>query len=566
MNIPQLQIKIANTLGQGVSTNKFTRVFEFFIEILVLLNVLAVVLESFDLLFRKYAFYFSAFEIFTVSVFSVEYLLRLWVAPIKYPLKSKAYAYKKYFFSITSYIDLIAILPFFFSFLHIDLRHLRIFRLARLLRVFKLSKYSAQLIQIGKIIREKKQELAATLLLFFSVLVIACSLMFYIEKDAQPEAFPNILYTFWWGIITLTTTGYGDVYPITGLGKVLGSIVAMMGVLIVAIPTAIISSSFVQKMNEAKYKKRMMELREKLKASFYKKYIPELACKVRRGQISLEAVKVSLELTEQDIYSIAEGKNEFRLRIKKMHSHGAHFDKVFLEYREINTDYGTFTERKSPLVLVSPESLNRQGIGYFVYCLSEKLKCSYISNEFYGDEAETLEESFGDKGLEQENAFNFRHNKAYFEKTTDPVPDDFYLWVKHLNKLKGEASLYLVFNSIENDSDRFVHLNYYKKIIVGKAEEFTVKDPTKVEKFIATIEANVEYKFGSHLKVTTNKNLKKISGNNIIEYINETMGCDVILIEINKNYLMNEKLFKLVALLADSIKEELIGIENVERE
>lgn len=544
------------------SSKEFSaRLFDIFIEILVLLNVAAVILESYENIYQQFSFYFEAFEIFTVTVFTIEYLLRLWVSDLNYPRKLKWQAYKKFIFSANSLVDLISILPFFIPIIaNIDLRHLRIFRLIRLLRVFKLTKYSHSLTVIGKIMSEKKQELLATLLMFFSVLVMSSSIMYYLENEAQPNAFPNIMQSFWWGIITLTTIGYGDIYPITALGKILGGLIAMMGVMIVAIPTGIISSSFVQKMEEGKQKRRMSDIRSKLREAFYKKYVPEIACKVRRGQLSLEAVKVNLELSEDDIYKIAEGKNEFRFRIMKIMNNGVLSDKLFLEYRETNTEYGTLTERKGKIIVVSPESLNKQGIGYFAYCLSEKLKSSYISNEFYGDEAIPTEECFGDKGLELENAFNFRHNKAYFQKTEEEIPDGFFLWQEHLQKLNQPKALFLVFNTFDANNGSFVHLTYFKKRnSETQLDEFTFQNHEKLNDFKTTLISKATEKYKKTIQVTDNGNFQSIRENNIIQYISENLLAEAILININKEYVMKENLFVLVGLMADAIKEELIG-------
>ncbi len=561
MERKHIKEKVAKFFGTKINRDFGAKFFDIFIEILVLLNVVAVILESYDYLYVQFGDVFDWFEVFTVTIFSIEYLLRLWVSDMNYPRKLKWQAYKKFIFSANSIVDLISIIPFFIPFItNLDLRHLRIFRLIRLLRVFKLNKYSHSLLLIAKIMSEKKQELLATLLMFFSVLVIASSLMFYLEHAAQPKAFPNIMQSFWWGIITLTTIGYGDIFPITAAGKVLGSIIAMMGVMIVAIPTGIISSSFVQKMEESKQKRRMSDIRNKLREAFYKKYIPEIACKVRRGQLSLEAVKVNLELSEDDIYKIAEGKNEFRFRIMKILNNGIMMDKLFLEYRETNTDYGTFTQRKSNIIIVSPESLNKQGIGYFAYCLSEKLRANYISNEFYGDEAIPNEEDFGDKGLELENAFNFRHNKAYFQKTEDLIPDGFYLWQEHLKKFLSPNALYLVFNTFDAANGSFVHLTYFKKRnSQTQTDEYTYDNAEHLQNFKEILISKANEKYQKQVKVTENGNFQSIRENNILQFISDNLQAQVLLININTEFVMKENLFVLVGLMADAIKEELIG-------
>ncbi|MDX2195874.1 MAG: ion transporter [Cytophagales bacterium] len=554
--------KIAGYLGYGHKYEKQAKKLDFFIEMLVLLNVFAVVLESVDVVESALSQYFNVFEIFTVSIFSLEFVLRLWIADLKYPGKYKWHAYRKHLTHPGTIIDFVAILPFFIPYIiDIDLRHLRVLRLVRLLRVFKLTKYSNSLHLIVKIMSEKKQELLATLLLMFSVLVIASSLMYYFERNYQPEKFATILHAFWWGVITLTTVGYGDTYPMTGMGRVLGSMVAMMGVMIVAIPTAIISSSFVQKMEETKYKKRMSDIRGRLKEAFYKKFIPELACKVRRGQLSIDAVKMNLELAEQDIYKIAEGKNEFRFRNARIMQNGILVDKLFLEYREINTGYGTLTERNSEIVIVSPESLNKQGIGYFAYCISEKLKANYISNEFYGDEPELTEENFGDKGLELEIAYNFRNNKSYLGKADDNVPADFEDWIADLEKLKKNNNTFIVFNSFDypNEYNSVVHFITFKSAKNG-VEEHTYDDMDDVYSCVENLKDKLHAKFGRPLDVSINGNFQNILHNNIMTYLHDTLQADVIFIYIFKDYLMHENLFKMAGTLSDAIKEDIIGV------
>lgn len=119
-------------------------------------------------------------------------------------------------------------------------------RLTRLFRIFKLNRYSKSLSVIVSIIKNKKDELISTLFIMFFIIVISSTLMYYFENAVQPEAFPNIIASFWWAVATLTTVGYGDIYPITTIGKVLASFIAITGIGLVALPTGIISSGFVE--------------------------------------------------------------------------------------------------------------------------------------------------------------------------------------------------------------------------------------------------------------------------------------------------------------------------------
>lgn len=558
IKLDNIKLRVASILGHGKKHDKITEYFDIFIELLVLINVVAVIVESFENIYTRYKLQLDTFEVFTVTIFTLEFLLRIWIADIAYPSQNHWKSIKKYLTSANAMIDVLTIIPFYIPYLfQIDLRHLRVLRLIRLLRVFKLTKYSHAMVLIGNIIREKKQELLATLLLVFSVLVLASSIMYYVERDAQPDTFPNILYAFWWGIITLTTVGYGDTYPITAVGKIIGGIVALMGVLIVAIPTGIISSSFVQKMEETKNQKRLKEIRNKLKEAFYKKYIPQLECSVRRGQISVDAVKINLELSENDVYKIAEGKNDFRFRNRKIFQNGKLIDKLYLEYRVINASYGTFNNKNHKLTLVSPESLNKQSIGYLTYCISEKLNCNYISNEYFGDESSATEESFGDSGLEPETAFCFRHNISYIEKYENTIPIDFIDWKNDLKIARLDSNVFIVLNTFDKDQNKTssAHFTYLKNMKINEKAEYTFKNLDKVEKLKEAIIVNSKAKFGLDFTISENDNFNAIAENNILLYINQNLDAEVLLINICQDYIDNEYLFPMAAILADSFRD-----------
>jgi voltage-gated potassium channel len=231
---------------------------DFFISGLIILNVVAVFFESYDHLDASYKTGLHWFELFSIAIFTTEYILRIWTADLKYsnekPLKAKL----KFIFSTYGIIDLIAIIPFFLPLItKLDLRILRSLRLFRLLRIFKLGRHSSSLKLIGSVLKETKYDLAVTTFVVFILLIISSTLMFYLENGSQPEAFNNIGQSLWWAVATLTTVGYGDIYPITVGGKILGSIIALLGIGIVALPTGIISSAFIEKIQERKQKKNI---------------------------------------------------------------------------------------------------------------------------------------------------------------------------------------------------------------------------------------------------------------------------------------------------------------------
>ena len=190
-----------------------------------------------------------AFEWFSVSIFLTEYLLRIWSIaadnrnPAKTPLGRRA----RYIFSFTGLIDLAAILPSILPLIMggVDLRWLRVLRLVRLL---KISHYSSALEDLFSAVYEERRSFAAALYLMAIALFLSSSMMYLAEYEVQPEHFRSIPQTMWWSLITLTTVGYGDVFPITPMGKVIGAFTALMGVCTVALLTGIVASAFSNQM------------------------------------------------------------------------------------------------------------------------------------------------------------------------------------------------------------------------------------------------------------------------------------------------------------------------------
>jgi voltage-gated potassium channel len=230
-------------------------IIEYLISGLILLNVIAIFLESYKSINAKYSDLFYGIELVSIIVFSIEYILRVWVADLQYPTLSPIKARLKYIFSFLGLVDLFSILPFYLPFLiTIDLRVMRVLRLLRLLRLLKLNRHSKSLKLIGQVLKNTKNDILVTVFMVFILLVLASTLMYSLENEAQPEAFENIGQALWWAVATLTTVGYGDIYPITPLGKLLSGVIALLGIGIVALPTGIISSAYIDEVQKQKKK------------------------------------------------------------------------------------------------------------------------------------------------------------------------------------------------------------------------------------------------------------------------------------------------------------------------
>ena len=223
------------------STSKY---FDYFISILIVLNVVAIILETEKALASEYKTFFNYFELFSIFIFSIEYLLRLWSCVSADVYKNPLTGRIKYFFSPMAIIDLISIAPFFIAYFVVDARILRILRLLRIFRITKHFRYSKTFQIIVITIDKKKEELLSALVLMLCLLLICSTGVYFAENEAQPYKFSSIISSMWWAVATLTTVGYGDIFPITTMGKLFGSISAIFGVGLFAIPAGILASGF----------------------------------------------------------------------------------------------------------------------------------------------------------------------------------------------------------------------------------------------------------------------------------------------------------------------------------
>jgi voltage-gated potassium channel len=212
---------------------------------LIILNILAVVLETVASLGVPFAPYFRAFEVFSVAVFTLEYVARLWACTADSRYAHPIWGRLRYATTFMVLIDLLAFAPFYLpAVLPVDLRFMRGLRLFRLLWVLKLGRYSKSLSLLGRVLRAKTADLGTAVFGLLVLLVIAASVMYYVEHGAQPELFSSIPASMWWAVSTLTTVGYGDIYPITPLGKVTSSFISVLGIGLFALPAGILAAGF----------------------------------------------------------------------------------------------------------------------------------------------------------------------------------------------------------------------------------------------------------------------------------------------------------------------------------
>ncbi|MBR4993299.1 MAG: ion transporter [Lachnospiraceae bacterium] len=238
--------RIFNIIQIGTKDNLISRSFDIFIVIVIMLNLFVTLFSTYDVS-AKYEGTISVIELITVIIFTIEYILRLWTADFLYPGETRIGSRFKFATSFYGLIDLLTFLPYYLPF--VFPAGAVAFRMLRVIRIFRLFKINSQYDAfnvITSVLKEKRNQLISSCVMI-SILMVASSLCMYsIEHDAQPEAFSNAFSGIWWSASTLLTVGYGDIYPVTTLGKILAIVISFLGVGMVAVPTGIISAGFVE--------------------------------------------------------------------------------------------------------------------------------------------------------------------------------------------------------------------------------------------------------------------------------------------------------------------------------
>lgn len=235
-----------------------SRTFDIFIVVTIILNVVVMFLETFKEL-SSFQTLFTVIEIVTIAIFCIEYILRIWTANYLYPDLSSLKARLKFLISFDGIVDLCTILPVFF------LSGFIVFRMLRVVRILHLFRINAQYDSfnvITNVLKEKKNQIISSVFIIV-ILMLASSIgMYSVEHDAQPEVFENAFSGMWWSVSTMLTVGYGDLYPVTIVGRIMAIFIAFLGVGVVAIPTGIISAGFVEQYTKNEHAAKLVDIEE----------------------------------------------------------------------------------------------------------------------------------------------------------------------------------------------------------------------------------------------------------------------------------------------------------------
>ena len=218
--------------------------------VLIILDISCFILGTSQPLDRSYHWLFRGVAIFSTIVFTLEYGLRLWLCTVDRKFRHPLWGRIRYAFTPMAIVDFISTFPFYLLLAFHNLAFLKTLRLLRLARILKIGRHSRSVRSLVRVVVSKQEELLVTLSIICFLLIIASSLMFFAEHDAQPEVFSSIPASMWWGVVTLTTVGYGDIYPVTTVGKLLGAGLACFGIGVFVLPAGIVASGFAKEVSE----------------------------------------------------------------------------------------------------------------------------------------------------------------------------------------------------------------------------------------------------------------------------------------------------------------------------
>ena len=251
-----VKMKVHTILHPELGFTKWDRIINVFIIVLIILNVTAVMLETVHSIHDPYAAFFKNFDLISVIIFTIEYVLRVWSCNHDPRYAHSVHGRIKYMLSAGALLDLLAILPFYVHIIvGLDLRILRILRLMRFLRLFRLTAYMRSARMVRNVFVSRANDLKLSLVMILFLIIIAACLLYFSENAAQPKVFSSIPATIWWAIVTVTSVGYGDMVPITVTGKVLTSIISLTGLAVFALPAGIITAGFLEEIKKTKKQK-----------------------------------------------------------------------------------------------------------------------------------------------------------------------------------------------------------------------------------------------------------------------------------------------------------------------
>ena len=468
-----LKEKLALVFDDNLKTRQWQNIFDYFIIGLIVISTIEVFLSTFTSIVDKYGHILHFIDIFTTIIFTIEIILRTWLAHM---IDDKYKGFKgriRYCFSFYGFIDIISTFPFYLNFLiPLPYNALKVFRVLRLLRVFR---YMKSFRLLSDAIASKKNELWISIQFLAITTVILSFVLFFAEHLAQPDVYNNGVYPMIWAFAQYIGDpgGFAEYPPITFVGKIVACIVGILGIAIFAVPAGLIGSGFMEVIEEDRKKEKDKANVEKLRESFklvqcrYTKFF-------RTPQyVSLATIQEKTLMTTEDIFDAIASNDEFRLKnlARSRSIEERPNDKLVVEHFLLNRPYGGMIDRNSNVTIVSTSSSSEVSTGHVAYYLAKIGSFNYISKEIANKDNKD--------GI----------GVSYYNIPDNFTSENFKLFKEDINKLSSKPNSWIIFLLSASGGEEPVYPKQFHYILGGNKGEVNYNDPNLTIKDTATFEA-----------------------------------------------------------------------------
>lgn len=511
--------------------------------IFILASLLHIVLDSMFHQDSNAYWYLFVFDAIITIVFVIDYIFRIY----NFTKQSETKSTNLFLFIVSPgmLIDLLSIIPFILILYDNSLATFGFLRLLRVARLFKLLKNLESNNMLIEAIKSKRTELLASLQIVMLLTIILSSILYYVEYAVQPENFSNIITSFLWSFSKFIGDigAYGDFAPQTPIGKLIATIVGLLGIAIFAIPAGLVASGFIEEIEKAKKKEEILNLNKRILDAYKTEYLAALQRtkkelgleKLRKKYISLNDIKYKLKITENELFMVDnEGKN---IRIRNFNHNN--LEKTVVEYFDQNSVYGTFHNRESKITIVSTHSKDQPFLGHFSYSVAEYLEANFLSIELFSKD-----------DMISEQSLSTAINDYWISQEKHPILDEIS---NDLETVKENTEVFVFFRGAGAKFQTYNILNGGEKGCEGYIQNGTYDDIEKLHYFTNQLKAGA---LELEQTVTEHTHYGNNEANNISWFIKNVLQRNSITIHIHAGLLKEdgEIYFKSIKLLAEKLK------------
>jgi voltage-gated potassium channel len=513
----------------NIKTNKGSLVVNILIIALIVVSAIQIIIEV-DPKFSKYEGLFEWADLIIITIFTVEYLLRVWTSDVEEEKYQGTAGKFRYIFSFYALIDLIAILPYYISLLFVG-PSLAALRVLRVIRILKLARFMKSFDFIVKATKNKKSELMISMQVVILLTFVLSVLLYNVENEAQPDNFSTIWSSMLWSFSKFIgdVGGYGDFTPVTPVGMALATGVGILSIAIFAVPAGIIASGFVE---EIEGEKKANEINEKvaiLESSFAATKNNHLGMKVPRRKRTLPEIKSRLIYSDNEIFEAVRNSNKMRIKWEKSDPDLKVADMIVVEHYEPNTLYGVNRQVEgSKIHIINPIGKGERGISHFANTLAKYGGYNLISNEIFSG-GEIL----------KENKFRLDINPQY-SKDKIEGPQGALDFCNDINSQVSKNDWVIILRTSAGHREHDLHILFGGKkgdVTIDQVEIKTVDDISALTEFV-TVSKESFAQIGH--KVCTHEDFKNESPNLLHQYVRKHTGANVLTIFISVDVVSGE--------------------------